>query len=160
MPTRTLYLIRHGQYKHDPDDPHEGSLTTVGRKQVKRLARRLRGLPIHAIHCSTLRRAEETARILASEFPGLDVHPVSILQECVPGVPTAYSDYIARQYSAEMIRDGERQAEVAFRRYFRRTHGDDRADVIVAHGNIIRYLVCRALSLPGRPPTRSWCWQL
>src|SRR3972149_5213307 len=135
MPTRTLYLIRHGQYKHDPDDPREGSLTPLGRRQVKRLARRLRGLPIHAIHCSTLRRAEETAGILATEFPSLEVQPATILQECAPGLPSLFAEHFTQKYPAEVIEQGRRQAETAFRRYFRRTHNLDRAELVICHGN-------------------------
>jgi serine/threonine-protein phosphatase PGAM5 len=46
-----------------------------------------------------------------------------------------------------MIRRGKVQADRAYRRYFRRAAGRDRCDVLVCHGNLIRYLVCRALAL-------------
>jgi serine/threonine-protein phosphatase PGAM5 len=52
-----------------------------------------------------------------------------------------------------MIRRGKDQADRAYRRYFRGTVGRDTCDVLVCHGNLIRYLVCRALAL-GK---YAWC---
>jgi serine/threonine-protein phosphatase PGAM5 len=48
-----------------------------------------------------------------------------------------------------MIRRGRQRTERAFRRYFRRPGRRDSCDVIVAHGNVIRYLVGRAMKLDG-----------
>ena len=64
MATRTLYLIRHGEYDWDDQPtPHKG-LTRRGRKQARLTARRLRTLPATAIYSSDLRRAVETAEII------------------------------------------------------------------------------------------------
>ena len=45
-----------------------------------------------------------------------------------------------------------KQAEAAFFRYLRPTRGDDKNEIIVSHGNLIRYLVSRVLG--GSPD--SW----
>jgi len=67
-PTR-LYLIRHGETEFSGDDIFGGSkdvdLNGEGRRQINCLARRLSNENIAAIYCSALRRAIETASILA-----------------------------------------------------------------------------------------------
>ena len=75
MPVRVIYLIRHGQYESYPDnnDSLGGSLTVIGRDQAERAAEALSQMPITAIHSSTLRRAAETAGIIALRFPALTV---------------------------------------------------------------------------------------
>ena len=58
MSIRTLVLVRHG---HNVAD----RLTPKGRLQAAHTARRLAALPVTSLHCSTMRRATDTARILA-----------------------------------------------------------------------------------------------
>ena len=70
----------------------------------------------------------------------------------MPGLPTPFGEYFAEKYPAGVLDGGRRQAETAFRRYFRRAHNEDRHELIVCHGNIIRYLVCRAIDAP----TEHW----
>ena len=60
MPTRHLYVVRHGSA-----DPF-GELTQVGRRQTELLAERLAGLPVQAVWHSPLARAEASARIIGS----------------------------------------------------------------------------------------------
>lgn len=50
----------------------------------------------------------------------------------------------------QFFRDGAR-IEAAFRRYFWRADASQKSDtytLIVGHGNVIRYFVCRALQFP------------
>jgi len=67
MPTR-IYLVRHGATDLTADDRFAGSsdvpLSDTGRRQVARLAERLRGEDLDAIYASPLQRTVETARIL------------------------------------------------------------------------------------------------
>ena len=51
----------------------------------------------------------------------------------------------------DMIRRGRNRADRAFTRYFRPPGRRDACDVLVCHGNVIRYLVCRSLKLDGFP---------
>jgi serine/threonine-protein phosphatase PGAM5 len=148
MATRTIYLVRHGQHgsENDQGDTLEGGLTPIGVEQAKLTARRFRSLPISAIYCSTLRRAVETAEIIAREFPDVPLQRSRGLQECYPCVPPIppYIECFA-QVPAEEIAQGKEQAEKAFDRYFKRARGNDKHESLVCHGNLIRYLVCRVL---------------
>ena len=143
-PCRTLLLVRHGEYSSE-------GLTRVGKMQAAHAARRLRRVPATAIHCSTMKRAEQTARIIAKEHRGLPLRRANVLRECIPSLPPALRK--GSGVSAEAIRRGKDQADRAYRRYFRRSPGRDVCDVLVCHGNLIRYLVCRALGL-GK---YAWC---
>ncbi len=148
MPRRHLYLIRHGQY--DRRDPARagGHLTARGKQQAQRVARRLRGLPMDAIHFSTLTRARETAGIIAIEFRGVPVRGSRLLWECQPGYPPEFAALFDDAPKAIFAR-GKRQAQKAFAKYFQPARGRDRVEIIVAHGNLIRYFVCRALGVAG-----------
>ena len=141
---RTLLLVRHGEYASE-------GLTRVGRMQAAHAARRLRGVPATALYCSTMKRAVQTAQIIAREHRDIPLLRARLLREYVPSLPPV----LRREsgVSAETIRRGKDQADRAYRRYFKRSTGRDVCDVLVCHGNLIRYLVCRALGL-GK---YAWC---
>jgi len=144
MGCRTLVLVRHGEYSSK-------GLTRVGRVQAAHTARRIARLPVTALHCSTMLRALQTARIIAKGHPSLSLLRANLLRECVPSLPPPL-----RRSSAvptETIRRGKHQADRAYHRYFKRSRAGDTCDVLVCHGNLIRYLVCRALGL-GK---YAWC---
>ena len=69
MITTRLYLIRHGQTAHSAADCFSGAsdvdLADEGRRQASCLAQRLAGERITAFYCSPLRRAIETATLVA-----------------------------------------------------------------------------------------------
>jgi serine/threonine-protein phosphatase PGAM5 len=148
MGTRIIYLVRHGQMgKGDPPDELGNGLTPLGQRQARRAALRLSGLPVSIIHYSTLRRAAETAHILAEQFPGVPLRPSRLLWECIPGWPISVRGYF-KNIPRQEIEQGRRRAARAFRKYFRPTRGNDRHEIIVAHGNIIRYFALSALQVP------------
>jgi broad specificity phosphatase PhoE len=124
----------------------EGDLTAVGVEQAKLTAEKFRTFPITAIHCSSLRRAAETAGIIAQEFPALSPQRSQLLWECYPNVPPSLADYFASEPAEVMARQQE-QAERAFEKYFRPTRGTDKYEIVVCHGNILRYFVCRAMEV-------------
>jgi broad specificity phosphatase PhoE len=144
MGNRTLYLVRHGQYFTEPEHQRHGHLTPLGRRQAKRTARRLAELPIDWIYHSDLPRAAETAAIIAESLPDLPVRSTRILREFGPPVPAALRKLWG-------IGCGDRNAmraqAVALKEKFcvptRRKAG--RTELVVAHGNLIRYLVRVAL---------------
>jgi len=156
--TRTLYLVRHGQY-HQLEYGDEGGLTVAqanrldggltptGVEQAQLTAQRLSALPITAIHCSTLPRAVETAEILAQEFPGVPMYGSRVLWECIPSVPPALAEHFAKVFVDDLAEDRNR-AERAFDRYFKRARGKDKHEILVGHGNLFRYFVCRVLQVP------------
>ncbi len=151
MAARTIYLLRHGY--HDLKSTHKlgGSLTPTGVEQAQLTAQRFSSLPISAIYSSTLRRAAETAEIVAQEFPDVPLRRSQGLWECVPCIAPVYAEYFAG-HSAQYLAWGKQQAEKAFDRYFRRTRGEDKHEIIVTHGNLIRYFVCRVL----RVSPKAW----
>jgi broad specificity phosphatase PhoE len=150
MAQRTLYLVRHGRYDWESPSPDkfEGSLTDLGRQQAALTGRRLRTLPIDVIHHSTLRRARETAAIIAAELPGVPVHVSQLLCECIPYVNEALLAKWFAKAPRDELEAGGRQAEQAYGRYFKPARGADRHEIIVCHGNIIRYFMCRVLQAP------------
>ncbi|MCX6064401.1 MAG: phosphoglycerate mutase family protein, partial [Chloroflexi bacterium] len=89
MGTRHLYLVRHGQSEPGGSaaDALGPGLTVLGWKQAHQTARRLASLKVDVIHTSSLRRAMETAQVLAVEHPDLPIRPAQLLWECVPFIP-------------------------------------------------------------------------
>jgi serine/threonine-protein phosphatase PGAM5 len=48
-----------------------------------------------------------------------------------------------------LIQAGQKQAEMVFSKYLTPARSEDKTDIIVSHGNLIRYLVCRVLGGPA-----------
>ena len=149
---RTLVLVRHGVYdENDPRDPDVGrALTPEGEEQARRAGERLAalGVRIDALHASTMTRARQTAAIIGGIL-GLDPRLSRDLRECTP--PTLREDVMARQTAGGP--DSCRQAlDRAWDRYLRPSPAGDTTEVLVCHGNVIRYLVSRVLGLD----TRLW----
>jgi broad specificity phosphatase PhoE len=155
LPKRVIYLVRHGNFnrKAEPADGLGGALTALGRQQARRLANRLRHLPISAIYHSDLRRAAETAALIAEKLPGVPVKSSRLLRECIPMVPAVVKD-LPPDFAAafthltpEDIAEAEQQVEQAYARFFKLPR-QTRHEVIVCHGNIIRYFICRVMGAP------------
>lgn len=147
MAERRIYLVRHGQYNpENPIDEFENALTPLGIEQASLTAHRLKNFPITSIHTSDLRRAVETARIIGRPTASIEVQKTKKLREGIAHIPTGYEE-VAAKYSLEQIKSERQQAEAAFDRFFRQARKEDKFDVIVCHGNLIRYFVCRVLNL-------------
>ena len=134
---KILFFVRHGHY-----EPNEfgGKLTTLGRKQASRLAKRLNEWPITMIRSSDTSRAVETAQIIAEHMGGIRVRKSPVLREMFP---TAYPGLvIPLKYRAQ----GKDNLDTILKRYFRLPRST-RHEVIVCHGNLIRSLVCRVLNV-------------
>lgn len=146
MATRTLYLVRHGYYDLASSHKLGGSLTSIGVEQAQLTAQRFISLPITAIHCSTLSRAAETAEIITQELADVPLHRSRGLWECIPCIPPAWAGYF-KGYSPKSIGRDKKQAEKAFDKYFKRAQGQDKHEIVVSHGNLIRYFICRVLQV-------------
>ncbi|MBI1729008.1 histidine phosphatase family protein [Candidatus Acetothermia bacterium] len=149
MSKHIIYLIRHGYYDSQSEDQLEGGLTLMGIEQTERVAQRLKALPIKAISSSILKRAVETALIIGKNHPEIKIQQSSELCECIPCVSESAKRRwpMLAQIPQEIIESGKMQADSAFKRYFKESASDEH-EIIVCHGNIIRYFVCRALNLP------------
>jgi len=150
---RTVYLIRHGEYDHaDERDPDVGrALVPLGVAQARIVGSRLRGLPVEitSLHSSTMTRARETALVIGEEFPNLELQTSRLIRECTP--PTWRQDIMAREEEADLEACVE-QLEKAYPVYFAPSPDADRHDVIVCHGNVIRYFVTKVLGVD----TNAW----
>ena len=149
---KTIVLMRHGHYALDPKaDPLLGpGLTPIGVAQARLAGARLAGLPIpfNAIYASPMTRARETARVVAD-----DLHQklvvVDALAECTP--PTWRTE-IVKDEKPEDLAACAKTLDQVFAERFRPAEGAERRELIVAHGNVIRYLVTKAL----RVDTQAW----
>ncbi|OOG61592.1 hypothetical protein B0E46_16680 [Rhodanobacter sp. B04] len=154
MPSaRTIVLVRHGYYVPDPalGDPPGPHLAPIGVAQAQLVGARLAGLPIRfdAMYVSPLQRARDTAAIIAGDFPGRHFEVVDDLAECTP--PTRRTEIMAREKPKDLAACTARLDRV-FDRYFKPAMGGERTELFVCHGNVIRYLVTRALGVD----TKAW----
>jgi len=148
-PTRTIYLIRHGWYDWDnDDDPDVGkALITLGRQQARLIADRLDAMDITftSIQASAMTRARQTGEIIAPRFSYLELQIHRDIRECT--MTTRREDIMAGLDEGE-AEECEAQLEEAWTRLFVPTSGDlDEHDIIVCHGNVIRWFVTHALEV-------------
>ena len=102
-----------------------------------------------ALFVSPLQRARDTAATIAGDFPGRKFTVVDDLSECTP--PSSDAGMMARETPASLAAC-QAQLERAFARFFRPAQGKEQKDLLVCHGNVIRYLVTRALGVDSK----SW----
>jgi serine/threonine-protein phosphatase PGAM5 len=150
---RTLVLVRHGHYVPGPSaNPDLGpGLSPVGVAQARMAGARLAALPsgFDALFVSPLQRARDTAATISGDFPGRKFTVVDDLAECTP--PTSDATITARETPADLA-TCQAQLERDFARFFRPAVGKPETDMLVCHGNVIRYLVTRALGVDSK----SW----
>jgi serine/threonine-protein phosphatase PGAM5 len=149
----TIVLVRHGNYLPDPAaDPRLGpDLSPIGVAQAHLVGARLAGLPTRfdAMYVSPLQRARDTAAAIAEDFPGRKFTVVDELAECTP--PTRRVEAMKGEKPADIAACKARLDKV-FAEYFRPAQGSERTELFVCHGNVIRYLVTRALGVD----TSAW----
>lgn len=144
---RYIYLIRHGDYDHaDKADSRTGKhLNTIGHEQARFAGARLALLsfPFNTFVSSEYTRARETADDIGElirRTPARD----SLLNECTP---------LSSRDSAKGVDSKAAQCtarlETVWGKYMRPAIGGDSVDVLVCHGNVIRWLVSRSLSGDG-----------
>jgi len=145
--TRTILLVRHGYYDHAaPGDEETGNgLVPIGREQAQIVADRLvrEGWRVDSLHASALLRARQTADIVGKTL-GMTPVVVRDLSECTPA--TRRRDVMAKLVPGESDRC-RAQLERVVARYLRPAVGAEDRLLLVCHGNVIRYLVCRALGV-------------
>jgi len=151
---RTLYLIRHGQYDHDDDRSSDigKALVPLGIAQSKLVANHLKSLPVKmsSLTSSTMTRARQTSMIINQSFPELELQQTRLIRECTP--PSWREDVMERE-DPEKLQKCTDNLDAAFSKYFiPSTDNEDRNDIIVCHGNVIRYFVTKVLKVN----TMSW----
>ncbi|MFF4785455.1 MULTISPECIES: histidine phosphatase family protein [Streptomyces] len=155
--TRYLYLARHGEALVD-----ESGLTEVGRRQAVLLGRRLRGVPLTAVHHGPLPRAVQTARLVHEQLENVPLLPSDVADDYVPYVPPAdelpsdHADFYLRFLADTTSEERERGALLAARAldlFTGPVDGDeDRHELVVTHNFLVAWLVRDALHAP------KWRW--
>jgi len=145
---RTLYLIRHGDYDHqDNRDPDVGkAMVPLGIAQARLVAARLLSLPVKmtSLHSSTMTRAKQTAMVINQNFPQLQLLQSKLLRECTP---PAWRKDITDEVAAPILLKCKTKLDEAFTIYFAISPLINQHDIIVCHGNVIRYFVTKVLKV-------------
>jgi probable phosphoglycerate mutase len=146
---RTLYLARHGEAS--------GSLTDAGRSQALLLGERLSNVPLTEVFHSPVRRAAETAALVATSLKDVPVSVSPLVGEYLPYAPSAaelapefapvalahVADYSTQQH--------ELGPGLAARALAEFTAPVPRSDLIITHSQIVCWFVRAAM---GAPPAR------
>ncbi|UCD79026.1 MAG: histidine phosphatase family protein [Desulfobacterales bacterium] len=161
-----IYLIRHGVIEGAEERRFIGQsnppLSEAGRHNAGQWNKLLAGIEFEAVFCSDLRRAQETARIIAGDKQPA-VQPVPQLREIHLGQWEGLSmNYIRRQFPEKWRRRGENissykppegesfndlQSRVVpfFEALGRQLRGHA---LIVAHAGVNRVILCHVLGMP------------
>ncbi len=133
--------MRHGQY----EEQTSGALTPLGRKQAAKTADALRRLKVRVVWTSTLLRAKETASIVCAKQPRARLKRTALLCEVIP---TKLPKHVKLRVpvDAARVKGDRKRADRAFVKLFRAARAES-TEIVVCHGNLIRYLVCRALGI-------------
>lgn len=148
MPHRYLYLLRHGQYQTVKRD--DGTLTERGIQQAQVTAETLKDIPFSAIHHSTIIRAQQTAEIIAELHPNAPLCPTDLLRECVPSIPMHMTGLFSGNHigtSPDEMSLCTNQMQTLMDTHFIPPEEDDTYELLVCHGNVIRYLMGRVLNV-------------
>jgi serine/threonine-protein phosphatase PGAM5 len=143
---RTIYLIRHGAYdmaEQPGDETTAYGLTPLGIAEARLVAARLRGLPVvfTSLTSSTLTRARQTADVINQSLPQLKHVTDPLLCECTPRTENDTS---------AQPNDSEKQLDQAFAKYFVPGTAPGQCDILVCHGNVIRYFVMKPLGMDAQ----------
>jgi len=149
--TRTIFLIRHGQYHQSGAKDADKTLTDLGREQAVYAGKRLKeyGFDYDKIVVSTMARAKETGEIISECLPGVPVKYCNLVREGFPAAPRPPLPGWEVN-SKDRNKDDMARLKRAFETYIHRpdTNTKGKATVIVSHDNAIRSMVCRALQIP------------
>jgi broad specificity phosphatase PhoE len=145
--TRFVYLIRHGIYDRDTlaDDRTGNGLNALGHEQARLVGVRLKALPVTyaALVSSDFTRARETADDMGAVL-GMKATRDSLIHECSP---RSNRPDIMRGTTPEEVALSESNLAAAWARYMTPAPAGDAHVLLVSHGNVIRWLVCRGLGV-------------
>jgi serine/threonine-protein phosphatase PGAM5 len=138
MAKKVVILLRHGEYDTSPTGTPK--LTARGREQARVSARALASISFDGAWSSTMMRAIETADIVAEELR-LSFARSKLLVE---GMPTRVATIPS---TPKQVRDDRARMKKAFDKFFQPSK-KDRTELFVCHGNLIRFIMTRALNVP------------
>jgi len=159
---RIIVMVRHGQYNLKGNQDSERYLTELGRRQADGTGARLASLYSKYLQKldengnevtnnikltkSSMTRATETANIILTHLPDIEHTSCDLIREGAPCEPDPPLESWQPE-PAEFYQEGAR-IEAGFRKHFHRaepTQEKTSVDILVCHGNVIRYCACRAL---------------
>lgn len=162
-----LYFVRHGETEYNRRDIIQGGgidseLNATGQAQAEALARRLASVEVDNMYASTLRRAKQTAEILARPHEPVSRTYLRDLEEMAWGIyegqppsperdasmgtmKAAWRDgaYEEPVEGGESIRDVQQRSERAVQHIVSREAG--RTALVVTHGRYLRVLLATVL---------------
>jgi len=148
-----VYLVRHGIYDRDTsatDDRVANGLNKLGHEQAALVGERLAKLPVKfdRLISSELLRAAQTADDMAKAMK-LPPTRDATLNECTP---TTSNTRIMASEKPQDVAECDSLRAVNWTRYFSPTPERDTYDVLVCHGNVIRWTWMRAMGAD----TKEW----
>lgn len=145
---RTIVFVRHGQYDRNPE-----KLTALGRTQAKLVAKSLKSLKPLKLYCSTMPRAQETAQIIGAAVQLSPRSRAFFREGILPGTVDFFnlisnsSSKTEKTVIKKKMKSAKQNADKAFKYLFDRSVRGAPCEIVVAHGNVIRYWVCKALKI-------------
>ena len=124
----------------------------LGVAQARLVAARLKSMNIKfdSFISSTMMRAKQTAKVINEDFPKLKLVQSDLIRECTP--PTWRKDIMKGVDTTHRIECVD-NLEEAFQKFFISSPDkENQNDIIVCHGNVIRYFVTKVLKVD----TMSW----
>ena len=152
----TLFLARHGETDWNRDGRFQGQadppLNERGRLQARALAERLAGVGLDAIYSSDLRRALETAEIVAATRRATVIADPGLREIDVGSWTGLTREQVAERFPGAERHDGEtvedfRARVLAAVERIARSHPGGRV-LVVSHGGCARTIQRRALGEP------------
>jgi serine/threonine-protein phosphatase PGAM5 len=158
MARTQLYLVRHGEQDPASDHGPDAGLSALGREQADKLGRRLRKVPLSAIHYSPLARAAETAEVVGGHLPQVPGHGCDFVADRTPVPSAATRDQYPERWHGWLDgvpadeRDEEAVALRAAVDHFGVTGAEDRQELLITHNFVIGWFVRHVLDAP------EWRW--
>ena len=137
MPKKLVILLRHGEYDTSPTSMFQ--LTARGREQARVSAQALASVSFDAAFSSTMTRAIETAEVVTEELKV----PFSRSRLLIEGMPTRVATIPS---TPAQVREDRDRMHRAFEKFFQPSK-KERTELVVCHGNLIRFIMTRALGV-------------
>jgi serine/threonine-protein phosphatase PGAM5 len=149
-----VILVRHGMYDRDStrDEIAGNGLNALGHEQARLAGARIASLPVQiaSLVTSDYLRARETAEDMGKVMKRKPVVD-TLIHECTP---TSDRPDLMRSHTPDEIAAADSNLARAWARYIVPTPAADRHDVLVCHGNVIRWFVARTVS----GDAKHWPW--
>ncbi|WP_374076118.1 histidine phosphatase family protein [Bdellovibrio bacteriovorus] len=139
---KTIVFVRHAQYEKDPE-----RLTALGRAQAHLVSQVVRDLKPQKLYSSTMPRALETAAFIEKQCAITSLKRDFFREGILPGLEKVTKTDKASRVA---MKENKERADQAYDFLFKAPKSGVSTHVVVAHGNVIRYWVCKALGVDSK----------